>query len=53
MSKIAMESSAKDISHLSNVQIKTDSDSTEAPDRTTLLAVLQVLRKYNLKVSST
>lgn len=46
-----MESTAQDISHLSSVQIKTEPDSVETPDRTTLLAVLQVLRKYNLKVS--
>lgn len=44
-----MESTAQDISHLSSVQIKTEPDSVETPDRTTLLAVLQVLRKYNLK----
>ncbi|CAH1399603.1 unnamed protein product [Nezara viridula] len=44
-----MESTAQHISHLSSVQIKAEPDSVETPNGTTLLAVLQVLQKYNLK----
>lgn len=40
----------EDIKPLQNKEIKSELNS-ETPDKNTILAVLQVLRKYNLKVN--